>query len=223
MAVLFRIGVILSILLASHGGATELGPLPAHIATLVKPTVLKEVIDDRTVMAHAQLENYSSGQDSIKKYSYYAIMLVHNSLAQTRKIMIDYHLYPKMIPYVDRADYTQATRTLEIEGGIWMFKLVSSVFFEERGDRWIHYSIIRGHFQGLSGDLFFESLGEKGTLVFLRGEILGQKWPPTFVIERGAEIIFSFTGKRMRSFIESLKFEGANHDPEIPRPQRRLR
>ena len=79
--------------------------------------------------------------------------------------------------------------------------------FEERGDRWIHYEIVGGHFTGLSGDIFFESWGEKGTAVYFGGEQQGAEFPPKFVIERGAEIVFGFTAKRMRSYIEGLAHE----------------
>ena len=92
---------------------------------------------------------------------------------------------------------------LDIEGGVWKFRLRSWVRFEERADRWIHYLIVGGHFTGLEGDIYFESAGEKGTLVYFHGDQQGKHWPPKLVIERGAEIVFGFTAGRMRKYLES--------------------
>ena len=110
-----------------------------------------------------------------------------------------------MVPYIDKSNYNPQTRNLDLEGGIFHFRLASQLHFEERSDRWIHYTVVAGHFRGLSGDLFFEPLEiatGSGTLVYMRGEQTGKSFPPAFVVERGAEIVFGFTAKRMRSYIE---------------------
>lgn len=173
---------------------------PPAIATLLKPVAYRRMIDEREVMAHAKLED---DEGELKRYSYYAAMKVRGSLGVTRRVLSDYALYAKMIPYIDRAAYDPVTRLLDIEGGIFKFKLRSQVAFEEKSDRWIRYRVVGGHFEGLTGDIFFESLGERGVLVFIRGSHRGKTWPPKFVLERGAEIVFEFTAKRMRSYIEA--------------------
>lgn len=171
---------------------------PPAINTLLKPAIYKKVVEEREAMTYATLEE--------NRYSYYAVMLVRAGEKLTRQLLTDYQLYAKMISYIDRAEYSAETRILKVEGGIWNFKLSSEILFEEYGDRWIRYRIVRGHFAGLTGDLFFEPMGEKGTLVYMRGEKTGTQWPAKFVIERGAEIVFGFTANKMRSFIESQKF-----------------
>ncbi len=173
------------------------GSQPPVIQTLLKPAVYQEVLKERGVKAYASLDG--------NKYSFYASMLVHRSLKVTRAVLTNYKLYSEMVPYIDRTEYSEKTHVLEIQGGIWNFKLVSSVLFQEQGEKWIHFKIIKGHFLGLSGNLYFENLGEKGTLVYMDGFILGEKWPPRFIMERGAEIVFQFTGTKMRSYIESKR------------------
>jgi len=160
-------------------------------------------------VSRASLEEVAPG---ISKYSLYGVMLVHSSLEQARAVMTDYPLYAKMVPYVDRVVSQPWDKTWNLQGGIFKWKLNSNVFFEERGPAWVHYRIVSGHFTGLQGDLYFEPQGEKGTTVYFNGNLLGSKWPPRFIIERGAEIVMSYTGKKMRDFIESQKkIEPAPH------------
>lgn len=169
-------------------------PVPA-IAEFVKAARLRSAIEEREIVTNADLEDG-------KRYSYYTAMLVNAGLARTREVLTDYRLYAEMVPYVDRALYNAKTGILDLEGGIWKFRLASSIRFEEKSDRWIQYRIVAGHFAGLTGDILFESRGEKGTLVMMRGALEAEQWPPAFVIEQGAQIVFGFTAKRMRSYLE---------------------
>jgi hypothetical protein len=175
-------------------------------------------MNDRDVAAHASLEDIPASPQ--RRYSFYAAMGVHASLERVRAVLTDYRLYAKMISYIDKAEYSPITQVLRLEGGIWKFRLRSDVRFDEKSDRWIHYHIVGGHFRGLSGDMFFEPAGEKGTLVYFNGELRGSDWPPAFVIERGAEIVFGFTAKRMRSYIETV--QGEDHGSEVPQPRSHL-
>lgn len=208
-------------LLASSALASE----PPKIETLLKPAIYKRLVEDKESAVHASLDDVS-GSETLKKYTFYAAMLAGASVTQTRHVLLDYPLLAKMVPYVKRSEYNSATRTLTIEGGIWNFVMRSLVQFEERGDRWLHFRIVGGHFTGLSGEIYFESAGEKGTLVYFSGAQEGTKWPPKFILERGAEIVFGFTARRMRSYLESLKHQdepkGESHDGQIPRPRSHL-
>ena len=195
------------------------------IAQLIKPSIYKKILDDREVMVHARLEQVGTGKEPAKNYAFYTAMVVRADVEQVRRILTDYPLYAKVVPYVDRADYSPRTRILKLSGGIWKFRLDSQLRFEERGGRWLRYEIVDGHLIGLSGDILFESLGEKGTAVYFGGSLAGTQWPPSVVMERGAEIVFGLTGNRMRSYIEAqkraVKGDGA-HDSKIPQPRSRL-
>lgn len=170
-------------------------PAPPAIQSLLKPNLYKRLIEDKEILSSASLND--------DHYSFYCAMLVHSDVPRSRRILTDYGLYSKLIPYVDKTIYSPITRVLDLQGGVWKFRLRSWTRFEERGDRWIHFVIIAGHFRGLEGDIYFESVGEKGTLVYFHGDQDGKQWPPKFVIERGAEIVFGFTAGRMRKYLES--------------------
>jgi hypothetical protein len=157
------------------------------------------VVEDKEILTHASLDEMHGS--NLKKYSFYTAMLVKASLVQCRRVLTDYKLYSQMVPYIDKADYSAKSRILDIEGGIWRFKLHSQVLFEDQNEQTIHYTIIAGHFTGLTGSIYFESLGEKGTAIYLKGEQISQSWPPRFILERGAEIVFGYTATRMRSYI----------------------
>jgi hypothetical protein len=168
-------------------------PISPKITSLLKPAVFDRVTKDREIMTHASLDD--------KTYSYYASMVVRASMNQTRKVLTDYQLYSKLISYIDKAQYDPDRHVLEIVGGIMGYTLHSWLKFEERGDHWIHYTIIAGHFTGLSSDIIFEPLGQSDTLVYMGGTQTQPEWPPKLVMELGAEIVFGFTAKRMRSYI----------------------
>lgn len=206
--------------------AAENRPVP-NISALLKPVLWKRLLNDKEVLVNAKLED-SREEPGYKKYSFYAAMKVGAELPLTRQILTNYLLYSQMIPYIDQAEYAKETQVLHLEGGIWKYRLKSFIHFEEKADRWVHFQIIRGHFAGLQGNIYFESLGEKGTAVYMAGEQLGNVWPPTFVIERGAEIVFGFTATRMRSYIEAQKnvkkgeLHERNQRESIPQPRRRF-
>jgi hypothetical protein len=129
------------------------------------------------------------------------------------------------------------THLLTLKGGIWKWKLHSILRFEEKSDRWIHYQIVGGHFTGMTGDIFFEPVSgaqsSTGTLVYMRGSQQGTQWPPAFILEQGAQIVFEFTAKRMRSYLESVQANssgkagndtrsGRSQNDEIPKPRSHL-
>jgi len=190
--------------------------IPRKIESLVSPKIFQEVMNDRRIEALGHLENHH--------YLVHAVMLVKASLTQTRATLTHYDLYAQMIPYIDRSDYMAPEHLLWVEGGVWKFRISSWLKFEEKSPEWIHFRITRGHFAGMTGDIYFENRGEKGTLVYFGGEQTASDFPPKFIIERGAEIVFGFTASRMRSYIESLKhkeFE-KNDDSSTPRPRSHL-
>jgi hypothetical protein len=206
------------------------------ISSMLKPQLLKRVLEEKEIAVHASLDTLDTldtlpnnlGDSHKKKYSFYAAMLVSSSVKEAFVALTDYKLYAKLVPFIESAIFSPITHTLLLEGGLWNFRLSSKIRFTEQLDRWIHFDIIGGHFTGLSGNIYFESQGEKGTLVYLSGEQVGTNWPPTFVIERGAEIVFRFTAQRMRSYIESVKKaqQGAKHgdheERQIPEPRNHL-
>ena len=165
---------------------------PPTIKSLLKPAVFQKIIEDQEVMVNARLAEVAgeSGNSTLRKYSYYGAMKVHASLKRTRAALTDYPLYGRIIPFVDQAEYNASTQTLKVGGGYLGFRLESTVRFSQKGERWLGYRIIGGHFEGLTGDMIFETLGEKGTLVLFRGELTGRQWPPRWIIERGAEFVF---------------------------------
>lgn len=218
----------LILIVTALSGHPALGEAPIStipkIINLLKPETYKRVLEEDEIAAYASLD-----QDL---YRFYTAMRVKVGIKLTRVLLTDYRLYAKMIRYVERAEYSPTTHILDIVGGIWKFRLSSSVLFEERSPDLIRFEIVRGHFDRLKGNLIFEDLGEKGTLVAIQGSRKSQEWPPKFVMERGAEIVFRYAAHRMRSYVESQKREriveevkkthGGKNEQEVPKPRTRL-
>jgi len=232
------------IFLATAAQAASPSPSPSplqaapSIQSLLKPKIYDRVLKDRDVMTHASLDDVpgpfgASGSHKNaappQEYSFYAAMLVDSSFDQTRAILTNYELYAKLIPYVSQAKYDKQTHLLEIQGGILGWTLHSWVRFSERSPSWIHFQMVAGHFTGMSGDILFESRGEQGTLVYMDGHQIQENWPPKFVLERGAEIVFGFTANRMRSYIETEARAGSKDGTKegqnnggVPQPRKHL-
>src|SRR5690606_12047856 len=73
-------------------------PSFSPIASLLKKEVLRRALKDRDVMTSAKLEKI--GDSERKHYRFYAVMKVNASPKETRRILTQYDLYEKMIPYV---------------------------------------------------------------------------------------------------------------------------
>jgi len=183
------------------GSAGAASPVAPKIQSLLKPEVFSRVVNDREIMTHADLDG--------QHYSFYAAMLVRASERQTRSVLTNYALYSKMISYIDRTVYDPKTQVLDLSGAIFGYRLHSWVRFEQVGDHWIRFRIIRGHFTGMTGEILFESGRDFSskpenaldTLVYMGGSLTAPHWPPAFIVERGAEIVFGLTARRMRSYI----------------------
>lgn len=206
---------------------------PPRIETLVKKKVLERVMNQRVVITHAEL-NDEKGKTfqgkELQRYQYYGAMLVRASPRMTREVLTTYELYGKLIPFVDEIVFDEKESVLQVQGGIWKYRFQSRLHLLHQAENWIRFKVISGHFRGMAGSIFFEDRGEAGTLVYLGGEALGFNWPPTIVMERGAEIVFDTAGRKMRSFIEEKKKPGPppeaqgeqKGESEIPRPRSRL-
>jgi hypothetical protein len=190
----FLIILLCSVATAATTAGPAVSPDPS-IESLVKPEVWKRVHEDRDVRSYSSLDG--------NHYSFYAVMIADAPLKRTHEILTDYRLYAKMIPYIQQADFDPATQNLRLHGGIWKFYLTSTIHFTTKSATLVHFDVIQGHFQGLSGDIRFEKMPDRGTAVLLKGEQNGTHWPPKLILERGAEIVFEFTAKRMRSYVES--------------------
>lgn len=195
----------------------------SHISSLLKDTVLKRIVENREVMSHAVLHDPDPkpGSNQDRRYEYYASMLIRATPKHTQKVLTQYELYEKFVPFVDQARFDSKKNLLELAGGIWNFKLRSFIQFKEVGKTAIHFRIVKGSFQGMTGKVLFEPWGERDTLVYLGGEQVGKEWPPQFILEKGAEVVFSITGKKMRSLVEEKKVgETQPGNSGLPQPQK---
>jgi hypothetical protein len=211
---------------AASAGTIQATPspfAPPKISDLLKASVYERVLKNREIMTHATLDDAQPPHAAgMKEYHLYSAMLVHASLTKSHRILVDYSLYSQLIPYVSISKFDAKTQRLEIQGGIFGWVLHSWIHFEDRSPRWIHFEIVAGHFQGMTGDIYFEPEGENGTLIYLGSSQTLSHWPPKFILEAGAEIVFGFTANRMRSYIESPTQSEGQENGGIPQPRSHL-
>ncbi len=204
-------------------GSAASATAPASIDSVLKPRALRGVLEEREVVTSAVLAD--------SRYAFHVGFLVHAQLARTVRMLTDFPAYKGIVPYIDRADYDQVSHILKLQGGIWKFVVITEIRFTQKSDRWLGFEMVGGHFKGMTGEMIFEPRGEKGTLVLVRGGQVAREFPPKFLLEQGAPIVFGVTGRRMRSYVESESSPepsaepsrgAAPHDNQVPRPRRRL-
>ncbi|MEN9724263.1 MAG: hypothetical protein RJB38_2249 [Pseudomonadota bacterium] len=157
----------------------------------------------------SQREVYSRARLEPPHYELQNAMVVHASVERTRRILTHFEIFAGMVPYIDRSVYDSSSGLLELAGGIWKYRLESRLRWRrENPDRW-SFQVIGGHFLGLSGVMEFQPAGAGKTLVTFEGRLddPSVKFPPRFIVEQGAQIIFAVTGRRVRSLVEDSSFE----------------
>jgi hypothetical protein len=226
---------------SSQKHSPQLGPRlsqsekPAEIASVLKPEVLARILQRREVMTYADLADPKPELDSrpdgpsqerrkkikpLREYKYYAGVEVRAPLEVTRSVIRNYSVYTQLVPYIDKAELNPLTQELQLEGGIWRYRIKSKIRFEEIGARWIRFQITQGHFLGMRGEFILEprkdAQGIDSTLVLVRGLSEGRVFPPDWVVEQGAQVVFSLTGKKIRAYIEENKLKLAEEMNRSP-------
>ncbi len=231
-AVLLKTALLFSLSLL--GGviawAVELGPVVSSVSSPVSLSTslatskrLVALISDREVKAVASLNELpvTPPRPLLTQYAFETSMFVKASIERTKAGMTNYRIYVEKVPFVEKADFNRQKNQLWIEGGVWKYYLRSLVQFTEVSPTVIKYEIILGHFQGLKGEMVFTQISEgltlgpgkgqvkePGTLVSFSGGLTSSgQWPPKLIVTKGAEIVFEFTGRRMREFLEDTKKE----------------
>jgi hypothetical protein len=219
----FRCMVLVTLLLGPGlSRATEAVPAVADLLAKhrVPASEFAKILDERDVYSRARLEGHT--------YSVRNVMLMHAGMARTRAEVTQFGRFAGSIPYIEKSEWDPARKQLLVAGGIWKYQLQSLIQFEEKTpERW-EFRIIGGHFLGMHGALEFESAGPGRTLVVFSGSVTGDHFPPQWVIERGAEIVFAVTGRRVRNWVENGSQEPLTKSPSgadaigVPQPRKRL-
>jgi hypothetical protein len=207
------------------------------IEKLVKSNVLDAVITDNEVVSNASLiETPSNEYKKLKTYSFYSLVKIRASVDLTRRVLTDWVRIGGLIPFVDEIKLDPKTQLLSIRGGIMGYVLVSVLKFNSNKNKDVIFEVVSGHFTGLKGTILFEAHNKPDspqaayTLVHFSGGLEGETWPPKMVMEKGAEIVFSYAAKKMRSEVAAIKndFENSkqkfldNEGNEFPQPKGHL-
>ncbi|MBN20955.1 MAG: hypothetical protein CL678_06650 [Bdellovibrionaceae bacterium] len=186
----------------------------------VKSSVFERVTKKNEEIAYADL--YSLKQK--KGYRFYTLFKARASLRRTREVLTNYSKYSEWIPRVKRSIYDPKTNILEIAGGIFGYELHSWAQMKEVDPETIEFKVVKGHFLGLTGRIKFEAYQGMWSLAYLEGEMKPRNWKisvPSFVLEKGAEIVLGFSSKKMRELIEAeVPQKGQTHGSEVPQPRK---
>ena len=196
----------------------------------VRPDLQERVLRKQDILVSAKL-NRVKDSDELKRYSFSVWMKVRALHETTLRTITRYDLYPKMISYIDRVDFDAASNSAWVEGGLWGFRLRSQIHFQERSKERVDFEVVNGHFKGMRGAFEFEPYGARETVVVCTGSLEGRSWPPTLIMETGAEMVMSYVARRMKRFTEAQKDalleptsrKDAPYDNStVPTPRRRL-
>lgn len=203
------------------------------IKTQLKPGVMKRILENREVFTNADLEYVGHPKfEYLGGYEFYGVALVRASVRQTDQILKRYDRYKDIIPLVKISRWNKKRKELLLGGSIWKYRMRSWIKIKEKPLKGAEFRIVRGALKGLYGDIYYESAGEKGTIVFVRGFLKGLKWPPKLILEQGAEIALTLAANKMRAYVETHKgeFEAATglkkknpkRNKDFPKPRKSL-
>lgn len=171
----------------------------SEIRGLLKPEVYRKVSQGTDVISHASLGK--PGADGNREYRFYAVMKARASPKDSSRRIQKFERYPGWISYVEKAEWKPQSNTLHLEGGVWDFKLRSEVKIGNPRPGEMTYQVVAGHLTGLKGRVLFEAVNDRESLIYLSGERRAAEWPPAFVMERGAEMVLSFAGRKLRGSV----------------------
>lgn len=190
------------------------------ISAEIHPKVLQKALSEREVFSFARIEKNDT------QHRFYAVMRIRATQKQIFRFLTQYSNYEKFTPFMDRSEYFPEKKEMIIEGGIFGYKLRSTVKFLHESEEKIQFEIIRGHFKGLQGKILVEKIpGSDDSLLFFGGVSFGKKWPPALIMEQGAEMALSVSGRKIRSLVESGDQIKVDHDKEqrqFPQPRSHL-
>lgn len=163
---------------------------------------MRRVKEERDVSVTARLDG--------EQYAFLSAMAVRASEDRVKKELLNFEFYRTSIPYVTRVEedkkYSKPDHpSVWLEGGIFGWGIQSRLNLSTV-THGIQYEIVEGSLCGLKGEVKLEAIESKRgktVLLFFDGGLRAKKWPPAWIMERGAEIVFGFTAKRMRSFLEN--------------------
>jgi len=235
-SILFLLGLLLANVTDSQIGLVQVGSADekkSEIQGKVKKEVFEKADSSREIFSYAHVEKTTVKKMPAPKidYSFYVLAKIGQSIPFTQKVLTQYHLYSELVPFVDKTEFDPKTKTMKVEGGIWKYRLKSLIKVHEITVNKIEFKVIQGHLTGLICHLILEpSLDGRSTRVYFGGELhtFSKNSPPSWVLEKGAEIVLGFTAKKMRSKVESearsviIKKKENSEGAEIPKPRRSI-
>lgn len=241
-------GTFLLLLLSvawAFGGAPARAAAPTEAELLARwpggagPALARELREDRAVVARARLGEPTAGpggapvEGAPRVYEVSALMETRRAPATVARWLTDGARYPAIVSYITRATPTPREETRAgwrgywVEGGIFGYWMRSRVEMREREPGRTEFEVREGHFLGMTGRMTFAAVErDRGveTLTLFESSYSAAVFPPRFVLERGAEIVFGWAGRRMRNWIESHEENRAPPalGPVLPQPRRSL-
>lgn len=175
---------------------------PSRIQSALSSTDYASLLADETLV-FTTLRDVPESPD-LEIYRAGAAISVDAPVSVTRDILTQYEIYQELIPFIDHVEVLEDPSQVTLEGGIFGWKMISLIQFDDKEPGWVHFTITQGSYKGMQGDFYFEERpGQPSkSLVYFGVNHSAEHFPPRFIMEFGAGIIFWFTANRMQAYIE---------------------
>jgi len=181
---------------------------PSRIEKLLKPQEYTALVRNDDTLVTTALSK-SPDPPFLMTYQAAAAITTEAPVSTTRRILTNYEVYAKLIPFIDRVQLLDDPSQATLEGGIFGWKMTSLIQFQDKDPGWVHFVITRGSFAGMQGDFYFEQKPgrQDASLVYFHVQHTAEKFPPRFIMEFGAGIILSLTASRMQDYVKEVSKE----------------
>lgn len=204
---------ILSIVLSFTVVAASSTPESSRIQSLLKPQEYMALVQHNETLITTELSK-NPDRPFLEGYRADAAITAEAPVSITRRILTRYEIYEKLIPFIDHIKVLDDPSKVALEGGIFGWKMISLIQFQDKDPGWVHFVITQGSFAGMQGDFYFEEKPGQNdaSLVYFHAQHTAQHFPPQFIMKLGAKIILSITASRMQKYIEEEVEERMNNN-----------
>lgn len=199
---IWLLGIFIAVWAFTVMAASSAPPNP-RIHSLLKPQEYAALVQDDKTLITTELSK-SPDPPFLQAYQAGAAITTKAPVAITRRILTHYEIYGELIPFIDYVKVLEDPSQASIKGGIFGWKMISLIQFQNKDPGWVHFIITQGSFKGMQGDFYFEEKPRQpnASVVYFHVQHIAQQFPPRFIMELGARIILSFTANRMQAYIE---------------------
>lgn len=186
---------------SAAAGAPSLPDAPSGakppLDSLLKARSITKLTEDYDIITNSEWDE--------NDFSFVNATVIRAPFSYAGPKVVDFSLYPKMSPAIQKFAYDPATRTIELVGEAYGLRMHSWIKVDQEYDDIVRFTIIRGDMTGFKVNAYLWDRDGK-TVTVAKGILPGAKQMlpslVALVFKPVSEIVLGVATKNFRSYIE---------------------